>query len=261
MIKLTTFQRYDGHLQAFQFRVVYHRIRTQGTSEFTIQVIFRNLIILHTALLEQCQCAVAEYPHADVCEIIVCLQEFIQLLHTWFLKHLLQQLRLLSATHKHTMVLGDVRIEPQSVAHHIGIGYRLQGLCGTYQHITAHNHGIQSVRGDAHHLLIERQLQGEQVLTEPLSPLPSEYGNRRQNLARRSIGRQSPALSAGMQDNTFLVWHLYLRMLRKVIVSLLKQPGGTTTAAELMSDRVVGTEIFIVAASGNIMEAAYEIGG
>ena len=51
--------------------------------------------------------------------------------------------------------LGYLRAEPQAVAHHVGLWYRLKRLSGTYIHIATDNHGVHVVGRAAHYLVVK----------------------------------------------------------------------------------------------------------
>ena len=127
-----------------------------------------------------------------------------QLLYRGLLQHALEYRRRTAVRDKHSMVFGDVRSQPQAVAHHIGLGNGLQRLGGAYQHVATHYHRMHILGGCLHHLLVEWHLQRQQVLRETLSALPAEHGNGGENLPRRSISRQTAALSASMQQDALL---------------------------------------------------------
>ena len=132
------------------------------------------------------------------------LQQFRQPLCTRLLQHHLQHIGCTAVADKHTMILGDRGVEPQAVAHHVGIGNGAYALCCADIYVAADYHRGQPVGSLRHHSLIERQLQVEQGLCQPLSAFPAEHRNGCQYLATGGIRRQTAALSTGMQDNASL---------------------------------------------------------
>ena len=57
-----------------------------------------------------------------------------------------------------------------------------------------------------HDLLVERELQRQQVLSDALASAPAENGNGHQRLARRGVGRQAAALPTGMDQYALLAF-------------------------------------------------------
>ena len=127
-------------------------------------------------------------------------QQLAQRLYGRLLHHALKHRRSVALGHEHPVILGYFGAKPQSVAHDIGLGDGLQGLSGTYIDVAANNHCVHVGRRLAHYLLVKRHLQRQQILRKALSALPSEHGNGCQHLARRCVGGQSAALSAGMKQ-------------------------------------------------------------
>ena len=140
------------------------------------------------------------------------------------------------------------------------------------------------IGGERHKSLIERQLKGEQRLRQTLPPLPSEHGDGSEYLARWGIGGKAAALTTGMEQDALLrgepsgeggrggggalqrncrerwlaIWE---RGLLLGLIALLEEIGGATTAAELMSNGVVGTEILAAVETGYLVKGAHEIRG
>ena len=166
---------------------------------------------------------------------------------------------------KHAVVLGNLRTKPQSITNHIGIGNRLKRLCGTDIDIATYHHGMKTCRSGLHDLLIKRNLQGKEILRKSLSAFPTEYGQRCQYLTRRGIGRQAAALSASMQQDALLTGKPFTKsraiamITLRIAKGLLQEPRSSPTRSQLMSDRIIGTEILVTGKSRNIVETSYEI--
>ena len=71
---------------------------------------------------------VAEQPHADVGEIEVVALQLLQSVGAGLLQHLLQHLWRVPVGDEHPMIAGHAGIEPQPVAHHIGLRHWRQGV-------------------------------------------------------------------------------------------------------------------------------------
>ena len=229
VVERSSGQGYDGHGQLAQLRVVDGGMRTQRTTELGIEVVLlqerrspcgRNAG-RSAALFQQLHGPVGEQPDADVGQVEMVLQQLRQLFRSRLLQHLLQHTGCPSVAHEDAVVPGDSGIEPQAVAHHVGIGYSIQPLCRTDVDIAADYHRGQPGGSLLHDALIERQLQVEQRLRKLLAALPPEHGYGGQYLAAGSIRRQPAALSAGMEDDAALAL--------QPVFSLLQQPGSTST--------------------------------
>ena len=194
--------------------------------------------------------------------------------HGWrgLLQHALQLRGPLPRGDKHAVVLGNLGAQPQPVAHHVGLGDGLQGLCGADIDVAAHHHGVQPGRCSRHDSLVERQLQLQQVLRKPLSALPAEHGQGGENLARGGIGRQSAALPAGVDEDVLFLWQpvedpLQVARLQPALgrrasgQGLEQQPGGAAAGAQFAAHGVVGAEPFGRVTVGDVMKTFYEIGG
>ena len=107
----------------------------------------------------------------------------IERFHRWFLQHLLEYLRCPAVTDEDAMVAGDRSIKPQAVADDIGIRNGWQLLVAANQYVATDNHRVQPLRCHRHDAFIERQLQRQQVLRQPLSTLPTKHGDWCQDLA------------------------------------------------------------------------------
>ena len=191
-------------------------------------------------------------------------QQFVERLHRRFLKHTLQLVGTLTRHHENAVMRGSFGIEPQTVAHDIDIGNRLQGLGGADIDVAAHHHRAQTVGRGCHHLFVERNLQRKKVLRKPLSALPTEHGNRRENLPRRRIRRQATALSACVEQDSLLGGEPVGK--RRTVntglgksVGLLQQPRRSTARSELLTDGVVRTKPFLAREASNVVETADEI--
>ena len=183
MVKLTTGKRQYRNLQFSQLRVIHRGMGSQSQTKFTVEIVFLQSGIPGRPLHQQLHGTVREHPNSDICQIEMFVEQTAQCFHSRLLQHAFHLLWVLPRRYKNPMILGNLRTEPQTIADHIGIGYRLKGLSGTDIDIPAHNHRMQTFRGCLHHLLIERHLQGKQVLRKPLSPFPTEYGKGSQYLS------------------------------------------------------------------------------
>ena len=154
---------------------------------------------------EQCYCPVAQYPYSYVCKVKASLQQLTECLHRGLLQHFFQYRGRLPVAHEHSVVACHRGIEPQSVAHHIGLGNGGECSFGTDEHVAAHYHGVHIARHRCHQLLIQWQLQVEQGLRQALSALPSEHRHGCEHLSRGCVCRQSSALSAGVQQYAWLL--------------------------------------------------------
>ena len=186
------------------------------------------------------------------------LLQLLQLLHTGFLQHPLQHLRRLPVGHEHAVMAGHGSVEPQPIAHHVGLRHRrqLRPTALADEHVATHHHRVQPLGGLFHDLLIEWQLQREQILAKTLASLPSEHGDGRQNLSRRGIGWQPSALSAGMQQDALLRGEPFAeggeaRGLRK---SLPEQPGRAAAASHAVALGVAGAEELVDGQLCDVME-------
>ena len=167
---------------------------------------------------------------------------FLQLaerLHRRFLQHTLHPLRCLMSGDEHAVILGNLWPQPQAIAHHVGVGNGLQRFGGPDEHVATDDHRVESGRGHFHQLPVKRHLQAEQRLRQPLSSLPPQYGNGRENLTRWCISGQPTALSTGMDEQTAVGGQprvesggvgqsIFTRCLAE---SLEKQPGGAAAGA------------------------------
>ena len=182
VVELPARQRQNRHLQLRQLLVVQTRMRSQCRSEVRVHIIESNLSILFRTLHHQFHSPVAQQPDADVHQEKIILHQSSQLLHTWLLQHEVQVVRLLSRGNKHPVVLRQLRVHPQSVAHHVRIRNLLQRFRRTDIHIPACHQRMQPFRSLFHNPFVKRQLQREQVLCQFLAASPAEHGNRRKNL-------------------------------------------------------------------------------
>ena len=265
MMKFASRQRQDSHFQCIQFRVCDLWVLAQGESEVRIEVIEldgRRIDTIHHILLfgteasvhEQTQCFVRQYPYTDVHQEEMLLHELTECLYRWFLQHVVELVGVVTSRHEDSVVLGKRRIDPQAVTHHIGIRNVLKRCIGTYIHVATHNHRLEPFGSFLHNLVVERQLQVEQVLRQFLSAFPSEHGDRSEYLARRRIARQPSALSACVQnDTTFAFAH------ESASASFLDGPCSATARTEFRTNRVVGTEPFVMARICYFMKTFHKI--
>ena len=158
------------------------------------------------------------------------------------------------------MVLGHRGIEPESVAHHISIGDGLQGLRSAHQNIATNHHGVDALRSHLHHLLVEGQLQTEQILRKTLTTLPTEHRYRGEYLARRGVRWQATTLSASVQKYALFAWQpLAERLAILNCHTGLKQPSGASATTQLMTNRVVGTEVLLATESCYIVKTIHQV--
>src|SRR3712207_6981226 len=101
-----------------------------------------------------------------------------------------------------------------------------------------------------HDFLIKRHLQRQKCLRQSLPSGPPKNGNRRQNLTRWRIRRQTSALSSGMKQQVFFIFRqrktsslvLHPLLTPLVIQIVFHQPNGATARSELLSYGVIGTK-------------------
>ena len=67
----------------------------------------------------------------------------VQLLHRWFLKHLLEHVGRLPAADKHAMVFCDMASKPETIADDVSLRDRTEWLRGAYIHVAADNHRVE----------------------------------------------------------------------------------------------------------------------
>ena len=273
MIELATRQRQHSHGELRQFGVVDDGVSAQTAPEFGIQVVVLHRAVgVHRFLHEQPYRPVGQQPDADVGEVEMRIEEFAELLHRRFLEHALHHAGCLAARHEHAVVFGYLCAEPQPVAHHVGIGHRAEGLGGTDIHVAAHYHRVQAFRRSIHYALVERNLEREEVLRQPLSPLPPEHRHGGEDFPRRGIGRQPAALSAGMKHEAFLRGEPFAErstgtvLPRETVAILhirfkspLQQPRGTAPGTKFHAHRVVGAEPLFPVKPGHVMKAVHQV--
>ena len=90
----------------------------------------------------------------------MCLGEVFQFFQRGFLKHEIQGFRLIPVRDKHTMMCGEQRVYPQSIAHHICIGNLLKRLLRTDIYVTTGNQRTQSFGSPLHYLFVKWELKG-----------------------------------------------------------------------------------------------------
>ena len=200
VIELPTCQGQNGHFQGGYLIVGLRGVCAQGTAELRVEVVF-----FLTALYQQGNGLITEEPDTDIRQIEMILLKLSERLYRGFLEHLLQHRGRLAIADEHPVILRHRGIEPETIAHHIGIGNRLQGLGGPDEDIATDHHRMQALRRSSHHLLIQRQLHTHQVLREFLTPFPTEHRQRHQHLTRNGIAGQTLALSTSMDQDTFLL--------------------------------------------------------
>ena len=148
-------------------------------------------------------------------------QQVGQLFRRWFLQHLLQHVGRTSVADEHSMMAGYRGVEPQAIAHHVGIGNIANTLSSPDIDVATDNHRGQTPWRLFHHALVEWQLQVKQRLRQALTTFPAEHGDGGQHLTTDSIRRQTLALSAGMNDDARLAF--------QPVAGLLEEPGGSPT--------------------------------
>ena len=219
VVELATRQGQYGHRQVGQSGVGARRILTQCATKVAIQVVVARqrckmsarcaalatigsgLTLLHQAL----DSLVAEQPHPDVHQHQVRGHQFGLLCSCRLLQHKVELCGRLAVHQKHAMVRCLHGVGPQTIAHHVGLGNVLQSFGGAQQYIATHYQCVQRCRCLVHDVVVERQLQVEQRLVNALAACPPEHGYWGEHLAAWCVGRQSPALSASMQQHTFVL--------------------------------------------------------
>ena len=199
MIELTPRKRQDSHTQLIHFLILDFRVSTQRQSKFRIHIIEREFSFPVRTLHQQLHCTIAQQPNTDIHQEQVRLHQIAQFFDRRFLQHEIQLIWIPTRRNKHPMILGQIRIHPQTITYDIGFRNFLQRLTCTNIHISTGYQRMQRIRSILHDLLIQRKLQSQQVLRQALSACPTKHRYRRQNLARRCITRQTTALSSRMK--------------------------------------------------------------
>ena len=191
------------------------------------------------------------------------LRELAQRLDGGLLQHPLQLVGPLVGGDEDAVMACRLGIEPQAVADHVGLGDGLERLRGADEHVATDDHRVERTGRLGHDALIERHLQRQQVLGEPLSPFPAKDGDRGEHLARRGIGGQASALSARMEQQPLVGGQPFverpastLRLPRRA-----QQPVRAATRAQLVANGVVGAKPFLMVKPRDLVEAVHEIGG
>ena len=81
-------------------------------------------------------------------------KQFLQFLDRWLLQHLFENRGSAAVGDEYPVVLGYRGVEPQAIAHHVGIWHRRQLFGGADIHIAAHNHRVDIIRGERHQSLV-----------------------------------------------------------------------------------------------------------
>ena len=204
MIELTTRQRQDSYAQLIEFLVDNARIFTQCKTKLGIHIVEREFAIFVRTVHQEFYGTVAQQPDTDVHQEKMGFHQVAQFLDGRLLKHEVELVGIAAGGHEHTVVLCQVGIDPQTIAHDIGLGDVLQRFAGADIDIATGNQCMQFVRSLLHNPFVQRKLQGQQVLRQALSPRPTKDGYGCQDFSRRSITGQTTALTSGMQENTFL---------------------------------------------------------
>ena len=232
----------------------------KGRTELRVHVVVARFPVSGGTSHDQFHRPVTQQPYPDIHQEVGVLHQFAQRLYARFLEHVVQSLRCLPVHHEYPVVLGQARVYPKSVAHHIRFRNGLQRLSCTYQNVSAYNHGVQAVGSLLHHLPVEWQLQREQVLGEALSASPAVHRYWGQDFTRGRVGRQAPALSARVQQDTFFTGQPF-RSIRGPFVGHtgLQQPGGSSSRTQLVSDGVRGAEPFVPVCVCYIMKTFHQV--
>ena len=183
VIELAAGQWKNLHTQRAQFVVGNLRIRAQSAAKFAVQIVLYDIVAALGTFHQQFDSTVAEQPHTDVCKVEMVLKQIVKCLHRRLLKHTLEHRRRAAVGNKDTMVGGHRRVEPQAIAHHIGIRHGRQLLGGTYIDVATHYHSVDALGRKIHQTLVERQLQVEQCLAESLASFPAEHRYGREYLS------------------------------------------------------------------------------
>ena len=203
MIELAAGQGNDGHAQAGQFGVGRGGMGSQGAAERAVEVVFDGRVALGRSPAEQFDGPVAEYPNTDVHQEKVCRSEFGQPGSRGFLQHIVERAGRAAVHEEHTVVLCQRGFCPQPVADYVGLRQVVDFAGRTQQYVTACDEGVKAQRRFFENAFVERDLEGKERLVELLAASPAENGNGGEYLAAWSVGRQTPALTAGMEDDSF----------------------------------------------------------
>ena len=201
MVELASRQRQDNHFQVSQFVIGFRRVITQRTAKFAIEVVSSGHLQCVSARCFGLLRAISRFadkfhhrfvrqqPHPDVHEQQMRRHEFGLHLGRRLLQHKIKFRRAFTVHKEHPVMRSLLRVGPQSVAHHIGLGDVLQRSSSSEQHIAAGNERTQCFGSFMHDARVKRQLQFEQRLIDALSTRPSEHGNGRQYFSTRSVCR------------------------------------------------------------------------
>ena len=165
MIELSTRQRKDGNAELRELLIAEGGVGAKTASEVGVEVVGSDTHPLappcreEGLLHQQLDGAVAKQPHADIGEVEVVVKQFVECLDRRFLQHAFQHGWVFARRNKYSVILGNLGIEPQAVAHHVDIGNGLQRLRGTNEYVAAHHHRMQVVGSHRHDAFIERHLQ------------------------------------------------------------------------------------------------------
>ncbi len=184
------------------------------------------------------------------------LRKLLESVDRRLLEHEVKLVAAVATRGEHSVVGGKFGVDPHTVAHHIGLRHLHPRMVGPDKHIAARYQCGKSGRCVGEYLFIERQLEREQILVELLAPLPSKHRHRCENLSHRSICRQSPALSAGMDDD----FRSRERGVGVGLKPLFHKPGGASTRAHLPARGVCGAEPFLRWQVFEPVEALHEVG-
>src|SRR3712207_2223465 len=181
---------------------------TQSTAKSAIKIIFLELTRWRLRLLRQLPHGlITQQPYANIRQIIMIFQQTAQRFDRRFLKHTLQIAGIFTRRNEHTMVFRNLRTQPQPIANNIRIlRNRKKRLRRSDIDIATDYHHVQMTWRHIHDFLIKRHLQRQKCLRQSLSSGPPKNGNRRQNLTRWRIRRQTSALSSGMKQQVFFIF-------------------------------------------------------
>ena len=266
VVELTTRQGQDGHRQGVQLVVGNARMSAQRPTEVGIEVVVTQVgprhgrvsrpFGLERTLLEQLDGTIAQKPDADVHQEEMGLRQGFEFGQRGLLKHEVEHFGLLATGNEHSVMGGQHGVHPQAVAHDIGLGNVLQGLLGTDVDVAAGYKGAKRLGSTLHDLFVQGQLQIEQMLTQLLAARPAEHRQGRQYPARRGIGRQATALTAGMEEDALLGAGLG----GAVLLPLAQEPGGATARTQLHADGVGRTKPFIRVHMLQFGEGLHQVG-
>ena len=179
-----------------------------------------------------------------------------------FLEHEVQTLGMVAVHEEHAVIARRSGISPQAVAHHIGFGYRQEGLGGANIDVAAGHERAQAVGSGRHDAFVEGELEREERLVEALAACPTKYGNGQQHFAAGRIGRQAATLTAGVEENALFARQPFVEVFGPLGEGgFFEQPRGAAAAAQFAVDGIGGAEIFSRGQVADRVETVHDIGG